>query len=107
VPAGRAAHRAAIPKLGIEAEAIGRRQHRGRTVRVPVFRDLDRRRIRRAHGLRQVLADVAPAIVLDHPHLVVADPVDSVLAQEEPGIVDQELRDPLVPIGEDLAAAQP
>ena len=28
----------------------------------------------------------------------------SVLAQEEPGIVDQELRDPLVPIGEDLAA---
>jgi hypothetical protein len=51
-----------------------------------------------------VLADFAPAIVLDHPHLVVAYPVDSVLAQEEPGIVDQELRDPLVPIGEDLAA---
>jgi hypothetical protein len=51
-----------------------------------------------------VLADLASAIVLDDPNLIIPDPVDAVFAQEKTGIVDQELRDPLVPVGENLAA---
>ena len=50
------------------------------------------------------MAEHAAAIVLDDPHFVVTDAIDAVFVQEKPSVVDQELRDPLVPVGEDLAA---
>src|SRR5271166_6131071 len=102
----KAAQRVAqtITELRVEAETIRGRANRAGTIRVPVLRYLDSRRIGRAHRLRQVLAEFAAAIVLDHPHLVVADAVDAIFVQEEASIVDQELRNPLVPVCENLSA---
>src|SRR5258708_12644074 len=51
-------------------------------VLVPVLGDLDRRRVRCTHGFGQVLAERAAAIVLDDPHLVIADSIDSKFAQD-------------------------
>src|SRR6202043_3669423 len=81
-----------------------RRVQGGGAICVPVFRDLDRRRVGRAHGGGQALAERASAIVLDHAHLVVADSIDPEFGQEKARIVDQEPGYKIVPVREDLPA---
>ena len=94
----------AVAKLGVEAEPLGRRMQRAGAILVPVLGNLDRRGIGRAHRVRQVLAEAPAALVLDHPHLIVANSIDPELGQKEPRIIDEKLRYPIIPIGEDLTA---
>lgn len=56
------------------------------------------------YRISQILAKRAATIVFYHPHFVVADTIDVELTQKEAGIIDQELRDPVVPVCENLAA---
>ena len=51
----------------------------------------------------QVLAELPAAVLVDDRHLVVAEAVDVILPGEERGVVDEELPDVLVPVGEDQA----
>src|SRR5260370_1257192 len=60
--------------------------------------------IGRTHAIRQSLAKQPAAVVLDNAHLIVADSIYPKLGQKEARIVDQELRYPIIPVGEDLAA---
>ena len=88
----------------IEAEPRWRRPHRRRTIVRPVFRDLDRLRPDEPRRAGHVLAEPTAAVSVDHRDLVVADAVDVEFLQALLDVVDQELADILVPVGEYVAA---
>src|ERR1700738_2806204 len=74
--------------------------HRAPSVAVPVLRNLHGGRLMGADGLRQVAGECVPAEIRDRADFAVTKPVGVILVDKETGIIDQELRNPVLPIGE-------
>jgi len=84
----------AIGEGGVEAGAAGGGGLNDVGVDVPVFGEVQGVGAEVVEGVGQVLAEapaVGCAVVVDHAHLVIAETVDSIFLQEEPGVLDEEV----------------
>src|SRR5664280_2055566 len=93
-----------VAPLGIEAEPTWDRSHTSSTITVPVFGDLYSLRSHEANGACHVLATAASAEALHVAYLVIADAIHVAFVQAEHGVIDEELPDVLVPVGENFTS---
>ncbi len=61
------------------------------SVVIPILGDLNRPGLFIPHGVREILAEEPPAVLINDGHLVITQAVEVIIPQMHAGVVDQEL----------------